>query len=196
VKLNGVETMTILPATLDEAQALDLVRKFFAMLGGVDSLLTTPGISQAFFVLQSTAQNPLQSGAEKRMMLIAAAKAGDPDAVDLLKSFLLDCDSQNIELTTELKEYRMWIIANGIKPHRRSEARPYILRNVCIVTAVALVLDRFPNIKATGNSPRRRCACAIVAEVLGMDYDSVLKLWKPHKKDAPSVPGWSLTMAL
>jgi hypothetical protein len=186
-----MKTTTKLPATLDEAEALDLVRKFFARFSGVERLAQHPNASMAAFALYMSALR--HQPVEIRRLLVMLAKDGHPEAIDLLRLLLMECESRNIEPTLELKEYRMWLIEQGGPVRRRrSEADAYVLRDImCIVIPVALILDRFPKIKATGNSPRRRNACEMVGEVLGMSYDNVRDIYGRYKKFAPTAPGWS-----
>jgi hypothetical protein len=146
--------------------------------------------------------------AVNRMQIVAAAKAGDPDAVDLLRSVLIEAKSRRTELSTELQEYDMWLTTHGAHPRRRSEKRGYVMRDICIALTVAGIVDKFPELPPTGRSPRHRSACAIVGEALieadaakggskvvhmRRAYETIKTVWGRYKHVMPTVPGWAST---
>lgn len=151
---------------------------------------------------QMTVQLASQS-ALARMQIVAAAKAGDPDAIAVLRTLLLECKSKRIEMPTELLEFDMWLTAHGAHHHRHRpgpKKKNYLLRDLCIAMTVAAVVDRYGHhgITATGRSPRRpRSACAIVAEALrleahlNIDYDAVKTIWSHYGQAMRTVAGWA-----
>jgi hypothetical protein len=196
---------TTLPARYQDAvetEALTFAREQIARYAHgsnpwSDDPALSPKGSEALFdhmrqvAAQLTAQLASQS-ALARMQIIAAAKDGDPDAIEVLRTVLIECKSRRVEMhemPTELIEYDMWLTAHG---ERRQRQRPgpktkrYVLRDLCIAITVADVVGRYGHhgIKATGRSHRRlRPACSIVAEAvqleanLVMDYDAVKAIW-------------------
>ena len=88
---------------------------------------------------QMTVQLASQS-ALARMQIVAAAKAGDPDAIAVLRTLLLECKSKRIEMPTELLEFDMWLTAHGAHHHRHRpgpKKENYLLRDLCIAMTVA-----------------------------------------------------------
>jgi len=141
-----------------------------------------------------------------RMHIIEAAKAGDADAIEVLKAVLLDAKSKRCvdDLPTELIDYDMHVTAQSERRHQRSgpKKKSYILRDICIAMTVAALVDRYGHhgITATGTSPRRpRSFCAIVAEALRLEagliveYDAVKAIWKRYGHNMPTVSGWAST---
>ena len=60
---------------------------------------------------------------------------------------------------------------------------------------VAAVIDRY-GLDPTGRSPRRKSACAIVAEALdaahmALDYETVKTIWRHYRRAMPTVAGWA-----
>jgi hypothetical protein len=132
-----------------------------------------------------------------RMWVIAAARAGDPDAIEALRWLLLEYKSRGIGLPRELDGYDMEVTAGNISPHMRSgpKKKNKIVRNICIAMTVAAVVDRF-GIDPTGRSLHRKSACEIVAEALAdarmsLGRKAVEAIWATYGHAMPSVPGWA-----
>lgn len=138
-------------------------------------------------------------------MLIAAAKAGDPDMVDLLRSVIIEAKSKQIDMPLEIKEYDLWKDVFGEQRKRRTEKRDYNSRNLHVAIIVAVLVDEFPTLLATGRSARRRSACSIVGEALfevevtkanktvhlQRSYETVKKVWdRLGHVIMPDVRGW------
>ena len=199
--------MTKLPVasrTLMEAEARAMGREWIAgFLQGGNPWSNDPqmsvGASRA--VTRHIMQLGLES-AESRMMVIAWAKAGDPDAVDVLRTLLLEYKSRRLinEMPSELIEYDMWITNRhgGLQQLPARKKKDRIMRNLCIGMTVAALVDRFGHLglERTGRSPRRASACLIVKEVLGelgigLSYKAVEKISDAYTPDAPTMPGWA-----
>jgi hypothetical protein len=191
MKLPATQQMMKLPATLKEAEALALARERKARFTEGNPFsehsALSPEASRAFC---ADLMKPMLQSAEGRMWLVAAAKAGEPYPVDLLQAVRLECKSRNLEMTTELKEYDLWVTLHGERRRRRSEATSYPVRDICMALTVAEIIDRY-DFKPTGSSARFRSACSIVAEAWGMSYNTVLTVWQRHERHMPTVPGWA-----
>jgi|RhiMethySRZTD1v2_1073278.scaffolds.fasta_scaffold361195_2 hypothetical protein len=124
-----------------------------------------------------------------RMDIIARAKAGDLDAIEMLRALLLECKAKRLDMPSDLIEYDMHVTRQGQPHHSRPgrKKKSYLLRDLCINMTVAAVVDRYM-LDPTGRSPRHKSACAIVAEALGMDYDAVRKIWQHYGRN---VAGWA-----
>jgi hypothetical protein len=139
-----------------------------------------------------------------RMYIIEAAKAGEPDAIEVLRSLLLECKATRAEMPSDLIAYDMHVTAHGERPQQRPgpKKKSNILRDICIAMTVAALVDRYGRhgITATGTSPRRPLsACAIVVEALrleahlsvGVDFDAVKEIWRRYGHHMPTVSGWA-----
>jgi hypothetical protein len=132
-----------------------------------------------------------------RMQVIASARAGDPDAIEVLRAQLLEYKSQGIGLPTELAAYDMDVTAGNVRPQPGSgpKKKNKLVRNICICMTVAAVTDRF-GIDPTGRSPHRKSACEIVGEALAdarmsLGRKAVEKIWETYGHAMPTVPGWA-----
>ena len=130
------------------------------------------------------------------MQLIVLARSGDADAVDVLKNIIIETKSRREELPVELENYNMKLLHGGMG-HRPPGAKKKnkLLRNICVATIVAAVVDRF-GLAPTGRSPHRRSACSIVAEALAearlsLGDKAIESIWKAHGRAMPTVPGWT-----
>ena len=151
--------MTNLPAlattrviTQDEARAFasSWIAKFNAgpNLWSPGSLLS-PDAGQGF--VRDMLRRIVSFGDPRmRMQVIAAAGAGDPDAVEVLRALLLEYKSRGIGLPTELAAYDMDITAGNVRPQLRPGGKK---RSWCATSASAWVArgDRF-GIDPTGRS--------------------------------------------
>jgi hypothetical protein len=199
--------MTKLPVAsraLMEAEALAFAREWIARFSqGGNPWSSDPSMSaeasRAF--TRHMMQLGLQS-AVNRMMVIAWAKAGDADAVDVLRTLLLEYKSRRLvdEMPSELIEYDMWITNRhgGLQRLPARKKKDKIMRNVCIGMTVAALVDHFGHLglEHTGRSPRRHSACSIVAEALEearmqLGYKAVERIWDDYSRNAPTVPGWA-----
>jgi hypothetical protein len=130
-----------------------------------------------------------------RMHVIAAAKAGDEGAIEVLASLLIELKSRRVEMPTELLEYDMWQTLH--RSHRRParKKKNYVLRDLCIAMTVAAIVDRFPTIRPTGRSARNRSACQLVGEALNpsMNYSAVKAIWQRYGHVMPTIAGWAST---
>jgi hypothetical protein len=195
--------MTNLPtyAKAIEAEALAFAREMIAGFArgsnpwSPDAPLSADA-SQAFF--RHMVRTALQF-TPTRMQIIAAAKAGDLDAIEMLRVLLLEYKAIRADMPSDLIEYEMWGLRFG-EPHRHRPGRKkksYILRDLCIARTVAAVIDRY-GLDPTGRSPRRRSACAIVAEALAaahmaLGYEAVKTIWERYGQAMPTVAGWAST---
>ena len=57
-----------------------------------------------------------------RMQIIAAAKAGDLDCIEMLRALLIECKATRIDIPSDLIEYEMWRLRFG-EPHRHRPGR-------------------------------------------------------------------------
>ena len=197
-----------LPATWQEAQEAEACRfareKIAHFKEGnpfSEHSALSDDASRAFF------RNVLKIGlstAINRMQIVAAAKAGDPDSVDILRHVLIEAKSRRTELPTEIAEYDIWLTVHGEQRRRRSIKRDYVMRDICIALVVAGVVDKF-KIPPTGSSARHRSACAIVGEALleadvtkgcktvhlRRSYETVKKVWGRYQHVMPTIAGWA-----
>ena len=95
------------------------------------------------------------SSRPSRMHIIEAAKAGDPDAIEVLRALLLECKAKRVDMPSDLIGYDMHVTAHGERRHQRPgpKKKSYILRDICIAMTVAALVDRYGQhgITATGD---------------------------------------------
>jgi hypothetical protein len=176
--------------------ALQFAREMIFRLHGGDSSFEAPA-SHSFV------RNFMQQGlctAEGRMILVDAALAGDDDAKAILRDVMLEMKSRHVELPTELGYYDMKIFAGIVPPPGQPgpKRKDKIMSGIAICLVVAAVCDRF-SLKPTGHSPRRRSACAIVAQALGvigmtLSYEAVASIWKMYGRRMHLPRGWVFAM--
>jgi hypothetical protein len=198
--------MTKLPVPSVESQALAFARKFVAGLrdsGGPWSghSLFSEVESRAFVrqIFEGAARR-----AVGRLNVIALARAGDVDAIDVLHRLIIEAKSRGEVLPVEIQAYEMEVLEQtrhgGISqqspgPKKKNKLVPHMF----IALAVASVIDRF-GLPATGRSLRRRSACSIVAEAmseigLALGHKAVENIWNKYRGGMPTVPGWSSAWA-
>jgi hypothetical protein len=195
--------MTNLPATLVESEALAFARKFVIGLhrtgGPWSGHSPFSDIESRAFVRQIFRQ--MLPFASLRLQLTALARAGDPDARDVLHTLMIEAKSRGEDLPIELEGYNMEVLAGGTR-HRSPDGpkrKNKFTRHMFIALTVAAVVDRF-GLPPTGRSPHRRSACSIVAEALreiGMQLGSaaVEKIWNKYRGGMPTAPGWATAWA-
>jgi hypothetical protein len=192
-----------LPVTLVETDALAFARKFIAEFhysGGPWSGHSPFSDIESRAFIRQTLQQMLWL-ASSRLQLIALARAGDADADTVLRMAIVEARSRRAELPTELENYNMEVLADGIGHQSPAIAKKKnrLTRHVFIALTVAAVVDRF-GLPATGRSLRRRSACSIVADALEeiglrLGYKAVEKIWNKYKNAMPTVPGWTSALA-
>jgi hypothetical protein len=194
--------MTNLPTYTEaiEAEALAFAREMIAGFARGDNPWSAdPAMSAnaSTALFHHIVQLALQF-TQTRMDIIAAAKAGDADAIEVLRALLLESKAIRADMPSDLIEYDMHITRHGERRSSRPgpKKKSYLLRDLCITQTVAAVIDRY-RLDPTGRSPRRKSACAIVVEALrleaglNMDYDAVRKIWERYGHTMPTVAGWA-----
>jgi hypothetical protein len=189
-----------LPATLIEAEALEFARREIARYRdgtnpwSDDSPLTAEAGRAALrhIMRQASLENPVH-----RMILAAWGRAGDPDADAVLRTLLIEYQSRGERPPTELANYNMEVLQGGFHQPPARKKKNNLIRNICIATTVAAVIDRY-GLRPTGRSPHCRSACSIVAEALGeaqmqLGNKAVEKIWEAYGRAMPTVPGWAST---
>jgi hypothetical protein len=188
-----------LPATLEEAEAIQYARDMLAGFAkgnpwSQDSALSPEG-SRVFI---REFGRTLLGNVVGRYAIIQAAKAGDPDCIKIMQAVLIEMKSRQIELPLEVKEYDLWCTVHGEpRPHRVSQQRNYVLRDICLFITIAAVVDHFA-LPPTGRSARKRSACSIVAEALDAvnsvrAYKTLERIWLKYRHAQPPI-GWTWTL--
>jgi hypothetical protein len=189
--------MTKLLAPIDlQAKALAFARDMILRLHSGDSSFEAPA-SRAF--VRDFMRLGLAT-AIGRMHMVDLALAGEEDGAAILREVIVEMQSRHVELPTEFQDYANRVLA-GMVPTSSWPAqkrKDQILRNIAIAMVVAAVVDQF-GLKATGHSPRRRSACAVVAQALGeirmaRDYESVATIWKLYGRHLHLPLGWVAAM--
>jgi hypothetical protein len=188
-----------LPVTFEEASALSFARDDMVCLhqkGGEVGSPFQEAESRAFMARVYRAH---LMTAEGRMLIIAAARVGDEFSRDVLRSLIREEKSggRYEQMPLEVRAYDMELGDDRPPGVQGPDARNEFMRNVCIASTVAAVIDRF-GLKPTGSSARRRSACSIVAEALEVvqmkrEAKTVEAIWKRYRGGMPTVPGWSFS---
>ena len=103
-----------------------------------------------------------------RLQVLAAARAGDDDAIFVVNHFINDMKSLGVQLPTEFAAYSMDVVAGLVRP-RGPRPKESLARNIVIANTVAALIDRFGipySRKRKGRDGRpsaRRSGSAIVA---------------------------------
>ena len=99
--------MANLPAYQDavEASALARARELVARFSKGTLSPHSAFSPEASGALSSYLLTFLLDSVQGRMMLTAAAKAGDPDMADILRSVIIEAKSKQIDMPLEIKEY-------------------------------------------------------------------------------------------
>jgi hypothetical protein len=196
--------MTQLPMTMVEDEAMAFARQEFAQFrdgtnpwsehsplsGGAGRALTR------YFMRQGALLHPIN-----RLRIIAMARAGDVDAVTVLKTLIIEAQSRGEALPAELATFNMEILHGGLHQPPGPKRKDKILRDLCIALTVAAVCDRFGlsptrNTASRGRPSARRSACSIVAEALDVAHmqlgeKAVEAIWARLGNAMPTVPGWA-----
>jgi hypothetical protein len=188
-----------LPATFEEASALSFARDDILSLhqkGGEVGSPFEEAESRAFMAKVYRAH---LMTAEGRMLIIAAARVGDEFSRDVLRSLIREEKSggRYEQMPLEVRAYDMELGDDRPPGVPAPDPRNEFIRNVCIASTVAAVVDRF-GLKPTGSSARRRSACSIVAEALEVVHmqrsaKTVESIWKRYRGGVPTVRGWSFS---
>jgi hypothetical protein len=145
---------------------------------------------------------------QNRLQLVAMARAGEPDAHEVVLQCILELQSRGEPFPTEFAAYNMDFAAGLLHPHQSPgpKRKDRIMRDQFIALAVGLLMDRFgpaglrptrnsdqsSHYRKSGQSSARRSACALVAEAYGwMTEKNVERIWERRKGSMPTVPGWS-----
>lgn len=198
--------MTPVPANVfDEAEAYACrwITRAFATTDSPwsNDPWASPAASRAF--VRHTLEWMLET-ASGRLHVIALARAGDPDAFELLNSLMMEMKSRLGGLpTTELKAWDMEV---GEAARRTGKYPPFgqfpgpkkknnLLRDLIIALTVSAVADRY-GLPPTGNSPRKHSASKVVASALvvvrrGMGHKAVEHIWETYSGAMPTVRGWT-----
>jgi hypothetical protein len=185
---------TTLPATLVEADAVQFARDFIRLLHhSGDSPFSSEAVSN---LVQPILTGMLHS-ADGRFGVIDLARAGDPDAIAILKDLALELRSRHAMVPDELDNWISEQLRNPTKPKREGGPKRItkLPRDIGVAVVVAALVDRF-GLKPTGRSPHRRSACAVVADALSeigqaIGYKAVETIWQRYGRAMPTQPGWS-----
>jgi hypothetical protein len=139
-----------------------------------------------------------------RLQVIAAARAGDDDAIFVVNHFINDMKSLGVRLPTEFAAYTMDAVAGLIRP-RGPKPKDSFVKNIVIANAVAAVMDRFGipysrKLKSRDGRPSsKRSASTIVADALkevtggGRDLGEkrIERIYEKMRGGMPPEPGWT-----
>jgi hypothetical protein len=192
--------MTKLLATIQSTEALAYARQLIERGHRVDengsSFFEAPQ-SQTFVRSLFSMMMLTEDG---RLQLLRYARAGEEYAQEIIRKALLELKSRGAPLPGEFVNYDMELTAGMVpKPLTFSgpDQRDTFLRDISIAATVAAVCDRY-SLKPLGRSARKRSACSVVAEALGvvdkrMSTDAVERIWKRHRRGMPTRPGWTFS---
>jgi hypothetical protein len=157
--------MTLLPATIDEAETIEEVTHW------VDVVRDRMSTDASHAWLQATLQDFLRRGLIETLRVIEAADAGDQIADAALRRVAAEMADAGLELPVTLKAYSIKALVRG--PVTRSRGRSSFnnwRRDIGIACLVHLVMKRF-GLAATRNREQKRrhqpSACSVVAAALG-----------------------------
>ena len=157
--------MTTLPATLLEAEAIDIIAHWIDLVG---QLLTSEA---SRLVLRKHIREGLRAGTIPRMQVIAAAEAGHQDADLALRELAAEYISRREEMSTELANYvqRALLQPPVTYPQGRNIADTW-LRDVGIAVMVSLAAVHWslPITRGHARKPgsKRLSACYLVGLAL------------------------------
>jgi hypothetical protein len=159
--------VTHLPATLFEAEAVDII------VGWIDVVTDRLKSEHGRQVLRASMAQKLKAGAISRMRVIAAAKAGDQDAEAVLRELIVEIISRKAEMPTELEEYNMWIMA-GFSPVNSGgrDVGNYWHRDIGIAVLAGLAQQQWPSEPKTRSHHSKRndrglSICLLISRALG-----------------------------
>ena len=159
--------VTRLPATLFEAEAVDIIA------GWIDMVRDKLDSAEGRRVLRASIAEKLREGAISRMRVIEAAKAGDQDAEAVLRELMVELDSRRADTPTEIVEYRMWLLA-GYSPVNSGgrDVGNYWHRDIGIGVLAILAQQTWPSILKTRSHYSKRndrglSICLLISTALG-----------------------------
>lgn len=166
-------------------------------------LALSPQAGRGFFrdVLARSVRSPYVN---LRLQVLAAARAGDDDAIFVVNHFINDMKSLGVQLPTEFAAYSMDVVAGLVRP-RGPKAKELFAKNIVIANTVAALIDRFGipySRKRKGRDGRpsaRRSGSAIVSaalkEATGGQLDvgekMVEHIYEKLRGGMPTEPGWT-----
>lgn len=188
--------MTRLLATIQSTEALAFARRWIERGHRDDegSFFEAPhsrAFVRSFF-------NMMMLTADGRTSLLTFAREGEAYSQEIVATAIAECRSRGVEPPTEFVGYEIELIqgkvprpTSGPGPDKRDD----VLRDISIAATVAAVVDRY-GLKPTGRSARKRSACAVVAEALGVinrqvSPKAVEDIWRRYRRGMPTVPGWT-----
>ena len=185
---------TMLPATIDEAGALTLARRWIAALRNCGDSPFVPDAGSTFtrqilrgFMMDSTG----------RQLVIADARDGWIEAIEVVNDFITECTDRQISLPGFVQVYAADQLQGLIQPVRdpgRSKVRD-LSRDIAIVATMAVVSARYPSVKPTTRSARKRSLSGIVGDAMGlenvgrMNENAVRKVWEKYGHAVAGSPG-------
>jgi hypothetical protein len=201
--------MTKLPVatTPVEAEALAYARRLIARFHadgtpwGPMSPLEVPG-NRAF--IRHVIRPGLFVSAVTRMILVGAARAGDEDAILVLRDYILEAKSRRQELPAEIHAYDMELTLHGgssRRPPPGPKRKNKFYRNIIICMVTSAVAGRFGLAPTGRQDRRRRSAASIVAEALvseaqiSIGEKGVERLWGEIGRNMPTGPVWADALA-
>jgi hypothetical protein len=190
--------MTKLLATIESTEALAYARRWIERAHRDDegSFFEAPhsrAFVRSFF-------NMMMLTADGRTSLLVFAREGEAYSQEIVATAIAECRSRGVEPPAEFVGYEIELIQGKVPPPVSTpgpDKRDDILRDISIATTVAAVVDRY-GLKPTGRSARKRSACAVVAEALGVinrqvSPKAVEDIWRRYKRGMPTVRGWTLS---
>jgi hypothetical protein len=197
-------TMTKLPATYIEAEALAFTRDRIARMQTGDFIELgvaplDPRAGRAFW--RRLLKDHALSGSPQMFDVKHAAMAGDVDADAVCRDLIDDFTNRHEPLPAYLADYNAHLV-KGLLPrrHRARKKASNLLQDIVFVATIMELLARFPTLKATRDQKQKaRPACSIVAIVAaeaGLHRGgemAMVKIWRRYK-DAV-LPGWLLRPA-
>ena len=120
-------------------------------------------------------------------MLVALARAGDKDAVEILRKCARDARSAGMKVPPDLHEFVWkWFIDGPPKAKSGSSPKDTELRYTAIARLVQIVSEDYGFPEYTppehrGNPDAPMSACRLVAEELGLSVRMVEEIWADRK---------------
>jgi hypothetical protein len=188
----GVVTMMTLPATVDEAEAIEFARDWLRCHSGnpwSDHPNRTADAGRAFWrqlLWRAARQHPVY-----RLQIIAVARAGDADANEVIRTLIIEMQSRGDPMPAELVAFTMEVLHGGLHQPPGPKRKDRILRDVNVAMAIAAVVDRFGLAPYRNAASVRLLACAVVAAADNRSEKAVESIWRRYGGAMPTVAGWS-----
>jgi hypothetical protein len=175
-----------LPATLEQAQAINFVRETvrhfrehdISEIINVRAFESESGRRFAREIMKQFAARHV----DNTMLVADWARQGWTLADEALRQLFRELTDRG-ETSVYLSAYVMEVTRGQIRHRPAPRAESQYFRNVIIVSMIIDLVEKF-DLKPTRNptTQRKLSACSIVAEVLGMSEPAVVAVWLRTKK--------------